>query len=149
MTSNEIKKIILSSNTIIWNFAVPEVTISGTADIFGQRLGGDWIEIEIKLTLSDLKAERKKIRHHPNNSEINYSDYRYFCVSENIAEKAIEYIKSNYPNYGIYVCDGKEIVNVHRAKRLNRTSTIDLSIICIYLYRRYKTLLNKQPEGRS
>ena len=72
-------------------------------------------EIEVKISIDDLRQEFKKYKHEVIykciNNEWNhnfksiypcFSNYFYFCVPENILDNAIEIIKEkNIPYYGI------------------------------------------------
>lgn len=64
-----------------------------------------WIDVEIKISISDLKAELKKPRHkvwdHAKFNSPNLPNYYVFCVRSDIAESAEPFIREHWPKAGI------------------------------------------------
>jgi hypothetical protein len=74
-------------------------------------------EIEIKISISDLKADFKKEIHKiikvDKNIDWVKSNYFYFCVPEEISEKALNIISDEDNRYGLYII-GKSIKTIFK-----------------------------------
>ena len=75
-------------------------------------------EIEIKVSMSDLRREHKKWKWHSYNKD-HYPAYYHFCLIPEIAEKGLEYINEHFLFAGVYVYDGKWFKCLKKAKRLH------------------------------
>ena len=73
-------------------------------------------EIEIKTSLSDLKAEKKKryFAHHSNKFK-----YLYFAVPENLKEQALELIPERS---GLFIVKENEMVILVRPPKINKNA---------------------------
>lgn len=61
-------------------------------------------EIEVKRTWSDFKADFKKAKKHENmRASKGMANYFYYLVEDKIASKVEEFLKENYPKYGLLV----------------------------------------------
>lgn len=65
-------------------------------------------EVEVKISLSDLRADKKKRKHHfykeitsYYKKGLIYPNYFYFCVPTNLIEKAKEVIEEMNNKYGL------------------------------------------------
>ncbi len=100
------------------------------ADAIGTN-GTDLYEIEIKTSWTDFKADfRNKVAKHesfadPEKKIGGYHNYKpnylWFLVTEDLKEKAVEYIKKEAnPNYGVlYMDKNGEIWSAKNVKRLH------------------------------
>ncbi len=62
--------------------------------------------VEIKISKSDFLKDFKKPKHSLNCNKIWYSHF-YFCVTEELKDFALRYLKENgYKHYGILVANG-------------------------------------------
>jgi hypothetical protein len=60
-------------------------------------------EIEIKISLSDLKKDIEKRKHHFIKIGLSHTDYFSFCVTRELKDKAIEIINQLNPKYGLLI----------------------------------------------
>ncbi|MCK5235878.1 MAG: hypothetical protein KAR06_02740 [Deltaproteobacteria bacterium] len=76
----------------------------GDCDIVGINPSGYLIEVEVKTSVGDLKKEAKKRKHkfttwrgtrHPRTA------YFYFALPRTIYWKCLEFIRDNFPDYGV------------------------------------------------
>lgn len=98
------------------------------ADIFGCGAGFT-IEIETKISISDLKADFKKTKHtlyHGGVPGIWVPNFMYFLVPLDLREKALEVLAEKGPKYGLlvfqenqYALDGRKCTVAQRPKRLH------------------------------
>lgn len=81
----------------------------GYADVIALSGKGRIIhETEIKMSIADMKADRRKPKHHPRNlfgKDItrNWANYFYFAVPEGIKEKALKVCRELFPYAGLLV----------------------------------------------
>lgn len=105
---------------------------SGVSDIIVYDLKKNLIDIEVKISKSDFKADFNKDKHRIFNKTINRYKSKtmpnkfMFCVTEDLKEFALEYLK-DYPLYGLLVIEENiyrnkvyyNIKTVKRAKKLH------------------------------
>jgi hypothetical protein len=79
----------------------------GKADVLSISNNGKGIyEVEVKVSLSDLKREPKKYKHKRDSLEVTNSKpcrYFYLAIPKFLEEQAKEILKQNFPNAGLYV----------------------------------------------
>lgn len=80
------------------------------------------IFVEVKISKSDFLADFKKPKHRLIPTASKCQKF-YYCVSENIAEFALDYLKANYPAYGLMVYKDSEISVIKNAKNLKTPKT--------------------------
>lgn len=92
------------------------------------------VEIEVKISKSDLKADFKKPKHRLYlNAEVNIKtkptrtipNEFYFCTTRDLQDIALELIKQHNDNYGLMICEsygfvGDNIKVVKKAKPLHK-----------------------------
>lgn len=81
----------------------------GQADILAVDKSRLLIEIEVKLTLADLKRDRHKLKHRNYRDNLVHYPTRlfYFAVPRALANQAKLICDQLYPYAGILGCDGK------------------------------------------
>lgn len=88
--------------------------------------GKTLIEIECKISKSDLKRETQKVKHKYYSGE-KHSKYKiipnkyFFCITRKMYEdnECISFIKELNPNYGIFIVDNwRQPIMVKQAKKL-------------------------------
>lgn len=88
-------------------------------DFLGFKIGNSHIYnthcVEVKISKSDFLADFSSKEKHKNHA-INYN-YFYFCVSADLIDFASEYLKQNYPNYGLLsINESGQIYSILKAK---------------------------------
>ena len=102
------------------NLIVPNVFwglgLSYEADLVVVKPSQWAYEIEIKTSLSDLKAEKKKkyFAHHSNKFK-----YLYFAVPENLKEQALELIPERS---GLFIVKENEMVILVKPPKINKNA---------------------------
>lgn len=71
--------------------------------------------IEIKISKSDFLRDFKTKDKHK--SSPNHDKF-YFCVSEEIAAFVDEFVRENYPSYGVLVATSDGIKSIKQAKKV-------------------------------
>jgi hypothetical protein len=67
--------------------------------------GQEIYEVEVKVSLSDLKREPMKVKHKITEVQTCFKPCKYFylAVPEYLKEQALEICKKNFPNAGLYI----------------------------------------------
>jgi hypothetical protein len=91
-------------------------------------------EFEIKITISDLKAELKKGR------KEWYGEKVYYIVPTEIAKQSLQFLKEYYPECGLYSVDigHRRLILLKKAKLLPLRIEIDYKIHAMRLYWRFR-----------
>ena len=108
-------------------------------------------EIEIKISIDDLKNEHKKDKWNKNNHYLNkrmhnriyIPSYYYFCIIPEMVNKGMEYIQLQFPFAGVYVYDKKHFKSIKRAKRIHNnqiTSELLHAITRSYYHKCIRTM---------
>ncbi|GAH32082.1 unnamed protein product, partial [marine sediment metagenome] len=81
----------------------------GQADVLAVDKHRLLIEVEVKLTLADLKRDRHKLKHQNyRDNLVNYPTYLfYFAISRALANQAVLVCEQLYPYAGVLGCDGQ------------------------------------------
>ena len=69
--------------------------------------------VEIKTSKSDFLADFAKLKH--KDFAKKYTKF-YFCVTSDLKDFALEYLRENYNNYGLFVYENNKIQVVKNAK---------------------------------
>ena len=69
--------------------------------------------VEVKISKSDFLADFKKLKH--KDFAKRYTKF-YFCVTAELKDFALEYLRKNYNNYGLFVYENNKIQVVKNAK---------------------------------
>jgi len=124
-----------------------ECNIEGPiADIYGY-LSSFSYEIEVKISISDLRNEIKKDRYKWNCE--NEASYYYFCVPIEILDKAQKFINSNFPNAGIIAWDRRRsnfygAIHIYqRGIKRNKKKRIDNNFPLFFLKRMSSEIQDK------
>jgi len=106
---------------------IDEVSVNrGFADIFVLKQNMQSIEIEIKVSLSDLTCN--ELKKHKYNMEFwkrnpryeHITNYFYFTVPNNLKDKSLAFINDNIPFAGLITCININSLRVvKRAKKLH------------------------------
>lgn len=118
-TLNEIELTIADFYDIRKNIIIPNISYGfdymHECDIFILKPSGYCTEIEIKRSISDLKADFKKKHTHKDNRIKNF----YYCIPEQLIEKALEIIPKDA---GILECyfSGKLRCRIYRESVSNK-----------------------------
>ena len=75
--------------------------------------------VEIKTSKSDFLADFTKLKH--KDFAKRYTKF-YFCVTAELKDFALEYLRGNYNNYGLFIYENNEIWVVKNAK-INKNLT--------------------------
>lgn len=75
--------------------------------------------VEIKTSKSDFLADFAKLKH--KDFAKRYTKF-YFCVTAELKDFALEYLRKNYNNYGIFVYENNKVQVVKNAK-INKNLT--------------------------
>ena len=134
MTSNFIKMCLLNYFRFKRGMlcATEVTTREGLSDVtavtLDKRLS---YEVEVKISISDLKADFKKHKHRIIKKGAKdfksyyyyFSNYFYFCVPEGILEKTMNIVnQQNVPYYGIIkIIDNKKITPSGRVKFVKKS----------------------------
>ena len=104
------------------NLIVPNVSwglVSHECDLLILRKSGYTIEVEIKISLADLKKDLKKLHKH----DCNMIKQLYFAIPAELIEKGLKYIPSNA---GILLCEKHGInevwVRTYRSPENNKNA---------------------------
>ena len=99
-------------------------------DVFGFNLGGDSVEIEVKINCYDFnkeftkpckKAKHRAYKYHAK-MPLGFCPTRYyFFVPKNLAIKALSRIKKELPHYGLIIWDetNQQERVIRKAKKLH------------------------------
>ena len=137
ITSSDIKSVMLSH----WRYKkqCPLVAleacaweIGGTSDVLAVKENGLLIDIEVKLSISDFKADIKKMKHlYFAGSDSNQpTAYFYFAVPNKMADEIATLCTELYPYAGVIGTDGvthgsndhtQDVKYYRSAKRLEYT----------------------------
>gem|GEM_PF-1098118 len=79
-------------------------------DILVVRPSGYVAEIEIKRSLSDLKAEEKKMHRHKSNAIREF----WFAIPEEAMPDGLDFIDNNFPEAGVLVYSKRPHATLHR-----------------------------------
>ncbi len=157
MNSSKVNACVFRYAQAVWEpiILTDETTANaGIADIVIVKPNHDSIEIEVKVSLSDLKAEAKKGKYTSDFTDAMwdkfahdyevYTNYFYFAIPKVLVKKAKPYIEVNYPYAGIITCwaDGHcEIVkeaNLIREKKLSTKAFNRLVVSVLEKYAFYR-----------
>ncbi|MDA3053217.1 hypothetical protein OFO01_07365 [Campylobacter sp. JMF_01 NE2] len=75
--------------------------------------------VEVKVSKSDFLADFTKLKH--KDFAKKYTKF-YFCVTSDLKDFALEYLRENYNNYGLFVYENNKIQVVKNAK-INKNLT--------------------------
>lgn len=75
--------------------------------------------VEIKTSKSDFLADFKKLKH--NDFAKRYTKF-YFCVTAELKDFALRYLRENYNNYGLFIYENNKIQVVKNSK-INKNLT--------------------------
>lgn len=159
MTAAEIKRAIFSQYDYAFRacFACDEFL---NMDVMLLRSSGEMLELEIKISIADLKQDIKKLKWCTNRQlyycEMNSSfanwcipNFFAFVVPSDILKQAKQVIKEMYPEAGLWEYNNGVFKNVIKSKRLHsKTATLKTyNYLLKSLFYRYQKLFTKlTPE---
>jgi len=123
-------------------FAVTECYsgFGGIADILAYEMKRKKLyEVEIKVSLSDLRADKKKDKYilyqHLNAGYPSGADRFYFAVPKIIVKESLKYIEANYPQAGLIVIQNKGNVFVAKGTAQNPSPSMPSTLLNQMMYR--------------
>ena len=129
----------ITANLLAWfrfvkgyGLIATEVGYRWKSDVLAQDID-ELIEVEVKISYTDMKNEFKKIKHKHYKNATKRADIRryiptkfYICVPENLKDKAIEVIDKLNTNYGLIIFT--DVRDVTKEKQLHRATSANLRI---------------------
>jgi len=163
MTANEIIVDLFKYIDESWvvKFILTEASMGNyKADLIFMQRHGLMSEIEVKVSMSDLKAELKKTKWGFGLYETNLNSgvagkvpsYFYFCIPKSMQDKALPFIEKHWKFAGVLTCD--ETGTIESVKRSKCIHNFHLSEDQERRYRdaiasRYRSLYKKLYSRKS